>query len=166
MFFLILLFKLYSRCHLFEIMLNTSLLTSLWHWFCVKYKDVSSMQYRSIGTFWPLQTYFATWVIFWSEHIETSLNKNCVMFCLKYLNQFSIKTWSSSKYDPDSKICSQGAKFFISSIMYTTDTQFYNSSINIGSISYFSSSDMQQFHHLLGCHAIAINFSLNSFLSA
>ena len=50
------------------------------------------MQYGGIGTFWPLETYFATWVIFWSERIETSLNKNCVMFCLKYLNQFSIKT--------------------------------------------------------------------------
>ena len=42
---------------------------------------------------------------------------------------------------------------------YTTDAQFYNPSVKIGSVSFFTSSDMQQFHHLLGCHTIGINSS-------
>ena len=33
-------------------------------------------------------------------------------------------------------------------------------SVKIGSISFFSSSDMQKFHHLLGCHTIGINATL------
>ena len=57
-------------------------------------------------------------------------------------------------------------KYFSTPILYTTDTHFYGCSINIGSISFFSSSDMHQFHHLLGCHGTAINSSLNSFLSS
>ena len=44
-----------------------------------------------------------------------------------------------------------------------TKTHFYNFSINIGSISFFSSSDMHQFHHLSGYHATGINSLLNSF---
>ena len=39
-------------------------------------------------------------------------------------------------------------------------THFYNSSIKIGSISFFSSSDTQKFHHLLGCHNTDINSSV------
>ena len=35
-----------------------------------------------------------------------------------------------------------------------------NVSVKIGSISFFSSSNMQKFHHFLGCHAVKINFSL------
>ena len=42
----------------------------------------------------------------------------------------------------------------------------FNFSINIGSISFFSSSDTHQSHHLLVCHATGINSSFNSFLSA
>ena len=53
----------------------------------------------------------------------------------------------------------QEAKYFNTSISYTTDTQLY-SSINIGSISYFSSSDT---NHLLECHATGINSSFDSF---
>ena len=48
-------------------------------------------------------------------------------------------------------------KCFNTSILYTTDTHFYNSSVNIGSISFFSSSDTHQSHHLLGCHATGVN---------
>ena len=40
--------------------------------------------------------------------------------------------------------------------MYTTDTQFYNSSINIGSI---------LSHNLFGCNTIGINSSFNSCLT-
>ena len=60
----------------------------------------------------------------------------------------------------------QEAKCFNTANLYTTGTLFYNSSINIGSISFFSSSDMHQTHHLLGCHATGINSSYNSFLGA
>ena len=45
-------------------------------------------------------------------------------------------------------------------------THFHNSSINIGSISFFSSSDIHQSHHLLRCHTAGINSSLISFLSS
>ena len=40
--------------------------------------------------------------------------------------------------------------------MYTTDTQFYNSSLNIGSI---------LSHNLFGCNTIGINSSFNSCLT-
>ena len=49
--------------------------------------------------------------------------------------------------------------------MYTANTHFYNSSINMGSVCFFSLSDTQQSHHLLGCHATRINSSSNFFLS-
>ena len=45
-------------------------------------------------------------------------------------------------------------------ILCTTDAHFYNPSVKVGSISFFSFSDMQKFHHLFGCHAIGINYSL------
>ena len=41
--------------------------------------------------------------------------------------------------------------------MYTTNIYFYNSSINIGFISFFSSSEMHQSYHLLECNATGIN---------
>ena len=56
----------------------------------------------------------------------------------------------------------QEAKYFNTPISYTTDTQLY-SSINIGSISYFSSSDTNKPYHLLECHATGINSSFDSF---
>ena len=37
-------------------------------------------------------------------------------------------------------------------------------SAKMGCISFFSSSGMQKLHHLLGCHATGINFSLLFFL--
>ena len=36
-------------------------------------------------------------------------------------------------------------------------THYKHYSVKIGSISFFSSSDMQNFHHLLRCHTIGIN---------
>ena len=39
-------------------------------------------------------------------------------------------------------------------------------SVKIGYISFFSSSDTHQPHHLLRCHVTGINSSFNSFLSA
>ena len=81
--------------------------------------------------FAPLGHILPPWVIFWSERIETFLDKNCLtFFWSKYLSQFSIKiiikTWYSSKYD-------QGAKYVPGGRMF----HFYNSSINTESISLF-----------------------------
>ena len=50
--------------------------------------------------------------------------------------------------------------------VYPTNTHLSNSSRNIGSISFFSLSDMHQSHHLLECYTTGINFSHNSFLSS
>ena len=57
-------------------------------------------------------------------------------------------------------------KCFNTHQLYTVNTHFYNSSINVGSISFFLSSHMDQSHHPLGRHATGINSSLNSFLSS
>ena len=62
-------------------------------------------------------------------------------------------------------------KFFVSKcdkvppIVYY-HKHFHNYSINVGSNSFFSSSDTRQSHHLLECHARGINSSFNSFSSA
>ena len=58
---------------------------------------------------------------------------------------------------------SQEAKCFNTPNLDTTKTHFSNTLINIGSISFFSSSDMRQSHYLWGCHVTGINSSLNSF---
>ena len=73
-------------------------------------------------------------------------------------------------------------KCFNASMLYTTDIlfnkmfqylymvycqpHFYNYSINIGSIYFFSSSDMNQSHNLIECHAIGINSSLICIVSS
>ena len=49
---------------------------------------------------------------------------------------------------------------------YSTNADFYNSSIKIGFIFFFSSSDLHQCYHLLGCQAAVINSLFNYFLSA
>ena len=51
-------------------------------------------------------------------------------------------------------------KYSNTPILYTTDAHFYNPSVKIGSIPFFLSSDLQEFHHLLGRHATGINSSL------
>ena len=43
---------------------------------------------------------------------------------------------------------------------YTNDAHFYNPSVKIGSISFFSYSGMHKFYILLGFHATDINSSL------
>ena len=54
----------------------------------------------------------------------------------------------------------QNDKVFIKASELYQFIVWQNVSIKIGSISLFSTSDMQKFHHLLGCHAIGINPSL------
>ena len=51
-------------------------------------KLLSSIQYGGTEKFCPLRTYIVTWVIFWSE---TFLDKNCLIFWSKKLNQFTIE---------------------------------------------------------------------------
>ena len=60
---------------------------------------------------------------------------------------------------------SRGEMFQYPPIVYYRRT-LYNSSINIGSISFFLSTDTRQSHHLLGCHVTSMNSSFNSFLRA
>ena len=57
-------------------------------------------------------------------------------------------------------------KMFQYSPLYSTDAHFCNSSMNIRSTSFFSSSDTHQSHYLYGCHAKGINSPLIFFLSA
>ena len=52
-------------------------------------------------------------------------------------------------------------KCFNTSELYITAAQEKDYSIEIGSLSFFSSSVMQKVHHLLVYHAIGIGFSLS-----
>ena len=52
-------------------------------------------------------------------------------------------------------------KCFNTPMLYNTNAHFYNPSVRIGSISFFSSSNKQKFHHLLVCHSTGINSSFN-----
>ena len=53
----------------------------------------------------------------------------------------------------------QELKCFNTPTLYIIDTLSYNSSINIGSISFFLSSDKHQSQHLLECHTTGTNSS-------
>ena len=48
-------------------------------------------------------------------------------------------------------------------ILCTADVHQKHYSVKIGSVPFFSSSDMQKFHQLLRCHTININSSFNWF---
>ena len=115
---------------------------------------MSRIQYGSIETFCPKD-------IFFSVCIETfSDRKMCINFDQNIqINLATIvknlyKFWAQNVWIP------QEAKCFNTPILYTSDAHFYNSSIKIGPISFFSSSDTQKFYHLLGCRTIGINSSL------
>ena len=77
------------------------------------------------------------------------------MFCPKKSDNFYPKMCQYHL-----KNMTQGTKCFSTPMLYTIDVYFYNLSEKMGSISFFSSSEMQQFHHLLGCHTIGHNSSL------
>ena len=55
--------------------------------------------------------------------------------------------------------------YIVYSILYTIDAHFFSPTLKTGSISFFSSSYMQEFHLLWGCHAIGINSSLILFFA-
>ena len=100
---------------------------------------------------------------FWIK-IASFFNQNT------YLNQFSIKIIHKDliyfkifiNFDLKMFQYLRRQKCFNNPKLYTTDTHFYNSSIKMGSISFFSSSDTRKFHHVLEFHAISINSSLKS----
>ena len=101
------------------------------------------------------------------RRIETFLAQNLERFwTISSLYAKLIKNIWTRK--PDNKIHTQFfvPRFFNTPISYTTNTHFYNPLVKIVSTTFFSSSGMQKFHHLKGCHAIDINSLFHSFLSA
>ena len=67
---------------------------------------------------------------------------------------------------PNCILLTQSSAKFSHTLDFILLTHFYNSSINIGSVSFFSRSETHQSHHLLGCHATGINSLLIYFLNA
>ena len=128
------------------------------------------------------------------QNIEPKIHKDfyiisclCVINCFKYfiintLGQNVKKKSGKKNFEPNQvfmhnfvclnneiftkifELCQVNvAKYFNTSKFYTSDAHY---SIKTGSITFSSSFDMQQFHHLLRNHATSINSSFNSFLSA
>ena len=98
--------------------------------------------------------HFTYWVIFWSKVLKNFKHKNCLILnnYHEIIGQNLYKFWSQDISIP------QETKLRHTPNLYTTDLLFYNSSINIESISFFSSSDTQKYtQHLLVCHATDIN---------
>ena len=140
------------------------------HYRCFYLKTLnyfSDFQNQNVSVLWLKWTRIVHKWGYWN----ILLSKTC--FCLKVLNHIWIKNCLILKFIHRLDIAQnlfkfwarnvsivQEAQFVNTSIWYTTDTHFYKSSIKIGSISFFPSSDAQKFHHLLGCHAIDINSSL------
>ena len=108
--------------------------------------EVSSTQYEGIETFFPLK-HILVWE-YWN--ILNYIKSLCIIFMLNWFEHFDQKI--ETKFSVP--------KRFNTLILYTTDTHFYNPSLKIASISFFSSSDTQKLHHLLGCQAIGINSPL------
>ena len=79
----------------------------------------------------------------------------CIIFILNCFKYFE----TSWRKKSDKKIHTQFfvPKYFNTSILQTTNPYFYNPSVKIGSISFFSSFDIRKFHHLLACHNTGIN---------
>ena len=97
-----------------------------------------------------LLKHFAPWEIFWCQ--GNILNLKIVwFFWSRYLSQFSINLSFKTLKNLD-------LKCFNTPTLCTTDTLFYNSSVNIGPISFFLSSDTHQSHHLLGINSLFIYF--------
>ena len=94
--------------------------------------------------------------IYWSKGIETSWNyikSLCIIFIPNWFKYFDQKNQSQSSVP----------KCFNTPILHTTNADFYSRPVKTGSIFFFSSSDMQKFHHLLGYRAIGINSSVITF---
>ena len=122
---------------------------------------------------------FAHWVIFWSgsierfcpqrhvlawgywsilspevlKHFEPKIFKHCELYQVYILNCFQY----FETFWPKTQTRKFVHNFLSQNVSPLSKNWFYF---------FFSSFDTQKFHHLLGCHAISINFSCNSFLSA
>ena len=109
--------------------------------------------------------HFSPWGIISSEGIETFLDKNCLIFLVKIFKSIQHKnyTWVDI-FQNLNKFCAQNVSIPLRHILPTnTFTNIFTLSLlpsTIRYISFFSSFDMQTFHHLFGCQAIGINSSL------
>ena len=112
---------------------------------------VSSIQLEGIGTFWSIVT-------FWLKKSCTKIQKSL----LNYTNSSCINFNQNVPITPNCILPRHSStKFFNFPILYTIDTFFYSSSINFGSISFYSSSDIHKPYHLLGCHTTGLNCLFN-----
>ena len=130
----------------------------------------SNIQYSGIKNFCPRD-------IFWLGFVETFcllgygnvfspkfikvlnyIKSLCITFYAKFIKFF--ETFWPKKSDKKIHTPFSVPKFFNLLVLYTTDAHFYNPSVKIDFVSFFSSSDTHKFLHLLGCHAIGINSSL------
>ena len=126
----------------------------------------------SMEAFWPLGHILVWW--YWNilppgvlKHFEPKIYKDFELYQVFMLNWFKyFEVFWPKKSDKKIHTQCYVPKCFNTSILYTIDAHFYNPSVKIGFASFFSSSDTQKFHHLLGSHTIGINSSFNSFLSA
>ena len=107
------------------------------------------------------------------KHFESRTYVGLKVF-LKYLSRkfINILNYIKSLYYVDLKYFDQRfrqknsyTKCFNSSILYTTETHFYNSTIKNEAISFSASSETQKFHHLLGCHVLVLILHLSFFKS-
>ena len=124
--------------------------------------DLSRIQYGGTETLSPPGNILCP-----VGHILNYIKSLCIIFVLNWFiysdqkNQtiFIQKRFNKhrAKYNP------RGLNI---PILHTTDTHFYNSSTNIGSISLLSFFGRHQSQYPLGCHVIDINSSLNSVLSS
>ena len=135
-------------------------------WLCLTH----SIQYKGIETF-CLLIYILVWG-YWnilSPKFIRFLNyikSLCIIFMLNWFIFFIQKSGNfllKNVSIPSDQNMSRQTKCFYNNILHTTDARFYISSVKIGSISFFSSSDKRQFHHLFGCQAIGINSVFNFF---
>ena len=123
---------------------------------------------------WGIEKFWS-WDIVWSEGIKNLclqecwnilspkfieilnyIKSLCIIFYAKLIFVLNFETFWSKK--SEKKIHTQFfiQKCFNTPVLYTTNAHFYNPSVKIGSISFLSSSDRQNLHHLLGCHATGI----------
>ena len=104
------------------------------------------------------------WDIFWSGGIQTFFSLEHVLVWgywnilllgvfykdFQLYQVFLLNCFKHFVYKSNKKIHTQFSvpKCFIAPIWYTTDTDFYNLSVKMVSISFFSFSDTQKFYHL------------------
>ena len=107
--------------------------------------DKSSMWFGEIGTFWAKKI---------TQEKSTKFIKIFELYQIFIHNFLSQNVPINPNHIPSPHTKSIFYLFY----------QFSSLSVKIGSISFLSSSDMHQSHHLAGCHSADISFLLISFL--